>query len=213
VFDEQARRDLRSRGRRRSFERGEMILIEGDSTDAVVLIEDGHVKVWATTESGDEVLLAVRGPGEMIGELSALDGMPRSACAQAMEDVTVTSVPSSAFESFLLENPPVLLMIARDLAGRLRDADTTRVALSAYSVDVRVAYRLLDIADRHGSVVDAGIRIDLPLSQEELAKWTGASREAVSRVLQSLRDQGVIETRRRQITVRDRVALERRTIV
>jgi CRP-like cAMP-binding protein len=98
------------------------------------------------------------------------------------------------------------------LSSRLRDADEKRIEFSAYDSVGRVARRLVEMAARFGDPQDQGLRITLPLSQEELAGWTGSSREAVSKALQSLRSKGLIETERRAVTILDLPRLASRAL-
>jgi len=108
------------------------------------------------------------------------------------------------FEAFLDCNPRVALVILRVVIARLRVADRQQVEFAAYQTVTRVARRLVELAQRYGE--EAGgdaIRITLPISQEELAGWAGASREAITKALHDLRAIGLIETRRRHITVLD----------
>jgi CRP/FNR family cyclic AMP-dependent transcriptional regulator len=96
------------------------------------------------------------------------------------------------------------------LAERLRDADRKRIEFGTADILSRVAGRLVELAERFGEPAGDGIRITAPLTQEELAGWTGASREAVSRALRALRGRGWIQTARRSVVIRDLDALRRR---
>jgi CRP-like cAMP-binding protein len=167
------------------------------------------VKVSYLTTSGREVVLAFRGPGELVGEQSALDGQPRSATIAAVEPVEALVLTHGAFVAFLAEHPSASLALLRMLSRRLRESDAKRIELSTYLTIGRVASRLLELSDRFGREQDGGsIRIALPLTQEELAGSTGSSLESVGRALQTMRTLKCIETRRREIRVLDRQALE-----
>jgi CRP/FNR family transcriptional regulator, cyclic AMP receptor protein len=96
------------------------------------------------------------------------------------------------------------------VAGRLRYADSQQTQFATHDVVGRVAQRLVELGERFGAADGGRIEIALPLSQEELAAWTGSSREAVSKALQLLRSLHVVETGRRHITVLDPEALRRR---
>ncbi len=146
----------------------------------------------------------------MIGDMSVLDGEPRSASAYALEDVHVLVLNADDFVSFLERHPKAALALLRMQNARLREADQKRIEYSAHDSVGRVASRLVELAVRYGESSDGGIRITAPLTQEELAGWTGASREAVSKALQTLRARGWIETHRRGITVLNLDALRRR---
>jgi CRP/FNR family transcriptional regulator, cyclic AMP receptor protein len=212
ILDASAREALLANKRKRRFNRGNALLTAGTVSDSVIVIVQGRVKLSFFTDDGTEVVLAIRGPGELVGELTALDGRPHSATATAMEPVEAVMVPRSDFDAFLLEQPSAALVLLRMMSGRLRDADEKRVEFAAYDSVGRVARRLVEMADRFGDPQAEGVLITLPLSQEELAGWTGSSREAVSKALQVLRRNGFIETKRRAVTILDLPGLTRRAI-
>lgn len=201
---------LSARATKRRFATGAFLFHEGDPSDRLVLIRTGRVKVSYLTTDGREVVLAVRGAGDLLGELSAIDGEPRSASASALEQVEALLIPAQAFLDFVKEHPAVAVALLKLLSRRLRDADRKRIEFAAYDSVGRVARRLVELADRFGEGSDDGLRITLPLSQQELAGWVGASREAVSKALHVLRARGFIETARRGITVLDLEALRKR---
>jgi len=198
---------LRSRGTRRRYTTGAMLFHEGERSDYVMAVLSGRVKISYFTADGKEVVLGVRGAGDLLGELSAIDGETRSATASAMEPVEAVVLRAEEFTDFLGSYPRVALLLLRTVSRKLRDADRKRIEFSAHDSIGRVAKRLIELAERYGEHTADGIVIKLALSQQELAGWTGSSREAVSKALQSLRARGWIETRRRQIVVRDIDAL------
>lgn len=198
-----------SLGRPRRYRKGAVLFAEGDRADRVIVLRSGRVKVTRATESGREVVLGVRGPGEMLGELSALDGGSCSATATALEPVEASVIPASSFRAYLAEEPAMAYHLLEVVVHRLREADRARVEFGAFDTVGRVASRLSELARRYGSPVDGGLEIALALSQDELAGWVGASREAVAKALRQLRAAGCIETGRRRIVVRDLDALER----
>jgi CRP-like cAMP-binding protein len=209
-LEEQEVASLKEAGRSRVYRRGATLLNEGDTSDRVIIVTSGRVKVSYFTEDGREVMLAVRGPGDLLGELSAFDGEPHSATADAMEEVGTLTLSRSAFAEWLKQNPRVALLLLELLTRRLRDADLKRVEFTAYDTVGRVARRLVELSERFGEDTEDGVRISLPLSQEELASWTGCSREAASKALQALRKRGLVETRRRAVIVLDPEGLARR---
>jgi CRP-like cAMP-binding protein len=201
--------DLRSRAVSRQFARGATIMHQGESPGRVIIIERGRAKVSAITEDGTEVVLAFRGPGDLLGELSALGGEQRLATVRALEELDALAISAGEFDSFLETHPRAALVILKVVIARLRDADQQQVEFAAYHTLGRVARRLLELAERFGEPSNGGVLITLPISQEELASWAGASREATSKALRDLRDLGTVETRRRNITVRDIEALRK----
>jgi CRP/FNR family cyclic AMP-dependent transcriptional regulator len=201
---------LRSRGVARTFARGAALFHERQAPDRVLVVTSGCVKLSSITEEGKEVLLALRGEGDLLGELGAFDGEPRSATAVALETVEAVVLPIPDFRAFLEEHPRVALHIIEMISKRLRDADRKRLEFAAQDSMSRVAARIVELSERFGTPQDGGIQIDLPISQEELAGWTGCSRDSVVKALQAMRGLGWIETQRRQITVIDTDALRRR---
>ncbi|MBO3750475.1 Crp/Fnr family transcriptional regulator [Streptosporangiaceae bacterium NEAU-GS5] len=200
--------DLREAGRPRRWERGATVMGEGDTSDWVLVLTSGRVKVSSHTASGTEVVLAVRGPGALVGDMSALDGHPRSATVTALEPIEGLVVHD--FAGYLRGHGRVAVLLMQLIVSRLRDADRKRVEYGAFDTTGRVATRLVELAERFGEPTNGGVRVMLPLSQDELAGWTGASREAVSKALRSLRDRGLIETGRRRVIIYDLEGLRKR---
>jgi CRP-like cAMP-binding protein len=204
--------DLRALGRSRTFPIGARLFSEREPGDAVLVLLSGRVKLSSTTDNGREALLGIREPGELIGEMSAIDGAPRSATATALEPVEVLALSGDAFLAYLQRTPDVALVLVRMLNRRLRDADRKRTEFLAQDTVGRVCSRLVELAERFGEVGDDGTHIDVAITQEDLAGWTGSSREAVIRALRTLRELGWIQTRRRGVTLLNVEMLRRRAV-
>lgn len=203
----QEHRAFLRRGRRRRYRGGAVLFREGEQSEGVLAVVSGRVKVSYFTDEGREIVLAVRGTGELLGELSTIDGEPRSATGTALGPVEALAVSAEAFTEFLQVYPRVGLVLLRTLSRRLREATRRRIEYGSLHTTARVAARLVDLADQYGETSGDRVRILLPLTQEELAGWVGASREAVSKALRALRERGWIETHRRGVTVLNRNAL------
>ena len=141
---------LRALGRTRRFAVGAPLFHEREPGEAVLVLTAGRVKLSCVTEGGREALLGIREPGDLIGEMSALDGGPRSATATALEPVEVIAVSREAFTGFLERTPGVALVLARMIARRLRDADRKRIEYLAQDTVGRVCSRLVELSDRFG---------------------------------------------------------------
>jgi CRP/FNR family transcriptional regulator, cyclic AMP receptor protein len=187
----------------RTFPRGRVPFYAGESADRVLILRTGWVKVHAVTGDGHEVVLAFRGPGDLIGELAALDDAPRSATISAEQDVEALTLSHQAFRGFLASRPAVALALLQLLGRRLRDADAKRIEFLGSTTIQRVAARLLEFADRFGRTAGDAGGILLPLTQEDLAGAAYASLESVGRALKSMRTVGCIETARREIRIVD----------
>jgi CRP-like cAMP-binding protein len=190
--------------------RGHAIISEGQVADSVLLVTTGTVKITSVTSGGEEVVLGFRGPGELLGEQAVLDGSPRSATVVAVEPLEYLSAPASDFRSYLVAYPRVSQLLISMLSRRLREAGRAQVEYAAADTVGRVSARLLELAEHYGEAADGGVRVSLPLTQQELAGWAGASLEATARALRQLRELGWIETARREMVIRDPAALRRR---
>lgn len=200
---------LRAAGRVRSYAAGAPLMYPGQVGDVVVVLLEGAVKVVAVGPDGREALLGLRGPGEVIGELAVLDGRPRSGGVYAIADVEALVLRADAFRALLREQPALTERLVLVLAARLRDADAKR-GEHARDTAARVASRLAELAERFGAPDGDDIRVELPITQAELAAWAGASVESVARALATLREAGWISTARRTVLVHDAAALAAR---
>jgi CRP-like cAMP-binding protein len=209
-LDAADRRELEQRGGRRRFKPGSTLMHEGGPGAEVILLLSGRVKASVTNADGREVVLGFQGPGELVGELAVIDDRARSSTVEALEEVEALAVSAPDFRA-LLDRPGFSKLLLRSLAERFRDADRRRIEFASAQTLGRVAARLIELADRHGEPDRDAIVITLPISQEELAGWTGASREAVAKALATLRNLGAIRTDRRRITILDPQALKRQS--
>ncbi len=207
---------LRDAGEVRSYETGGALCREGEQSEWVGVVLTGRLTVC----SGDSrAVLAVLGPGELVGELSAFDHRPRSATVLADGPVDVLVIAGARFRGIVGEQPRLAVLLLDMLTRRLRDADRKRVEFGAHDTVGRVARRLSELAELRGeTVVPAGgigpedpVPITLPLSRVELEGWTGASHDAVSRALGTLRRRKLVRTERHSIVVLDPEGLRRLT--
>jgi CRP/FNR family transcriptional regulator, cyclic AMP receptor protein len=202
--------DLRTRARYRRFARGATIVYEGEIPRRVVVLVSGRVKVSDFSPDGREIILGACGPGDLIGDVSAIDGRPCSATVTALEPVEAMVIEAADFTAFLDDHPPVLRVLLRSVVQKLRDSDRKRVEFGIYDTEGRVARRLVELAGEYGHELSGRVSITLSLTQHELAGWTCSSREAVSKALGNLRACGWVETDRRRVTILNLDALRRR---
>jgi CRP-like cAMP-binding protein len=200
--------ELRSIGRPRRYKRGQRVVREGERLGAVVVLHDGLVKVVASSYDGDEHILALRGPGEVIGDLSVISDSTAMATVEVLEDVEATMVAAGAYLEFLQSHPDFMLGQLRRVIEVLRQSDSKRLELATMDLTARVARGLLESATAGRSAAPGADDHGVPVSQEELAHLCGASREAVARVLRTFRDRGWVRTERRRVVVVDREGLE-----
>jgi CRP-like cAMP-binding protein len=199
--------DLTRRGRRRRWRKGAALFTQGEPSRSVTALLSGTVKVSALTDDGGEILLGIRGPGTLVGELEAADGGPRPATIVALEAVDGLMISHEEFSAFLASHREAVWLLVGALCERTRDAERKLVDIGSQNIARRLAQKLVELADRYGEQSDRGVRISLALTQDDLASWIGASREAVSKALRSLRMRGWIETGRRTVLILDVAAL------
>jgi CRP/FNR family cyclic AMP-dependent transcriptional regulator len=206
-LDDSTRRAFGELGVARRHRRGATVLYEGDTGDGVLFVVEGRLKVLATTADGRELVLGLRGPGELLGELTAIaqDGRPRYATVVALDDLHVRVITGDEFRAFLLRHPTSAIGLLTMLVERLREADRQRVEFGSLDVAHRVARLLVDLAESGSGTSDAdgGTDIGIRLTQEELAGMVSASRESLARALGAIRKQDLIRTGRRSIVVLD----------
>ncbi len=201
---------LTSVAKRRAFRAGEVIFHREDPGQVLYIIKDGKVKICIISPDGQEISLAVLGKGEYFGEFALLDGLPRSTDAVALEKVECYTLQRSDFQNAILKNPKIAILVLEALTKRLRNTDQMVEDLIFLDVYGRVAKKLLELADTHGVKVDNGIRIDVRLTQQELASMVGASRESVNKVLGYFTDKDFISTDKHRITLHRITDLKRR---
>ena len=197
-------------GRRQRLRVGTTLFTEGDASSRVVLLLAGRVKVSTLSDEGQETVLAFRGAGDVLGELAAIDGEDHMATVTVVEEGEALVVPAASFLAVLEAEPGLAVALLRSVIGRLRNADRLRAEFIALDVTGRVAQRLIELAASFGTPVEGGTKIDLPLSQRELAGWVGASREAVNKALAQLEDRDLVLRDHGALIVRDVEGLRRR---
>jgi CRP/FNR family cyclic AMP-dependent transcriptional regulator len=211
LLSEEDRAELERIGHRRHADRPDVLLARGDSADCVLVLEAGRVKVTVPTAAGADAVLTFRGPGALLGEQALVDQRPRGANVVAIEPVELLVIPASTFRGYLARHPNVALAMLAMLSTRLRDSDRRLAEFASADTLGRVAARLVELCDAHGDA-DAGgsVRITLPITQEDLAGWTGSSLESTAKALRALRSLGWITTGRRALEVHDLEALRNR---
>ncbi|MEV6513893.1 Crp/Fnr family transcriptional regulator [Streptomyces sp. NPDC051642] len=196
------RQELEALGVKVQFPANHVIFWEGQPSRSILIIQKGNVSVMQTAQDGSEVLLAVRGPGELMGDEGALIGEPRSATIKAVSEVVGLDVTADDLLEFV-DRHHLWPQMYRNAIQRRRESDDERASLTRLDVTHRFARMLLDLATEAGTEVNGHWEIEVALSQQELASRIGASREAVAAVLRKLREQGLIATGRQKMTVLD----------
>jgi CRP/FNR family cyclic AMP-dependent transcriptional regulator len=200
--------ELLAGGRQRTFRPAERLLREGGTDTHMFLLLRGFVKITAVLD-GTETLLAIRVPGDFLGEVGAISGRPRIATVTACGRVLTVVRTQPAVQAFLHNNPDAAAKMTAAVSQRLHWANLRRADFFTYSVELRLARVLLALSGTCGRRTDAGILIDVQLTQAELASMIGAGEATVQKAIRSLRERGVIHTGYRRITIVDAAELRR----
>jgi CRP/FNR family transcriptional regulator/CRP/FNR family cyclic AMP-dependent transcriptional regulator len=195
----------------RRFRKGDIIFQREDAGQALFIVENGSVRVYFPSPQGNDLTLAVFGPGDFFGEMSLLDGSPRSASASASADTVLLTLERSDFIAVLTSRPAAALSVLEVVSRRLRDANEMASDLAFLDVGGRLARKLLDLAGSHGKRTPNGTLLDLPLTQEELANMIGVTRESVNRNLGEFRRLGLVGNQGRKFVILDPVGLRLRS--
>jgi CRP-like cAMP-binding protein len=175
-----------------SFAQDTIIFLEGDPADRLWVVQSGQVKIVKHTSDGQENLLEVITPGEMFGGAGILFPI-HPATAVAMTDTLTLSLEREAYLHLIRQHPDIALRIIALLGDRLQAAMKMR-AISTERVDVRLANILLKLGDKVGERMGEGIRINLPLSRQDLADMTGTTIETAIRIMSKFRKEGLVHT-------------------
>lgn len=182
----------------RVYEKGDVILRQGELADSLFIIASGQVKVYMS-EGDREVILKTLSAGDFFGEIAMLDQEPRSASVAALERCHLQTLSYRAFQRTMEGSADIAKRVLETLAKRLRDADRKISTLALMNISARVSRTLLELA-----IVSNGRKVvGEPFTQKDLAGMVGASREMVNRTLHDLMQQGYIEIQRKSITILD----------
>lgn len=200
---------LAAMGRGKSYANGEQLLRQGDESTHVVVLLTGVVKVIAESSNGKRSFLAVRIAGDMLGELAATDGQPRTATVESCGNVQCRRIPAVDWQNFLQRHRQVADAVNRILTQRFRVETERRVEFMEHPAPVRIARVLRAFERSYGRDGTLGRELIFQLSQSELAAAADCAEASVRSTLRAMREQGVVETRYRRLILRNPLALDR----
>ncbi len=171
---------------------GEVIFHKGDPGISMMSIVEGRVKISVASPEGKEAVLAVLGPGEVLGEMAIIEDKDRSADATALDACELLVLQKRDFIPFLERNPTISIRLLRILCERLRRTSALVEDRTFLSLPARLAKTLLDLADSAGSETAEGTRVDFNMSQKNFGGLMGASRESVNKQLHAWQSEGLL---------------------
>lgn len=191
---------------RRSVGKGQVVFSQGDPGDALFAIASGRVRISATASSGQEVFLSIMEPGDTFGEIAVMDDLTRTAAATALEETTLLVIKREDFLELLEQEPKLALHLLRLLCARLRWTSEIVEDSAFLNPPARLAKRLLVLTTLHGRPTDNDALM-LSISQAELARFLGYSRQIVNHYLRDWQEAGWVQLQRGRITILDTQAL------
>ncbi len=198
---------LAARTVRKLFSAGELLFSEGEPCHGLHIIARGKIRIFKTSASGREQVLAVNAPGESVAELPVFDGGPYPASAMALEETEIAFISRRDFHAYCTEHPEVSLKVLSVVGSRLRRLVAIIEELSFTTIRQRLVSTLVRLADTEGQKTERGIEFLLPGTHQELAHQLGTVRELVSRNLMRLQAEGLLDVEARQIVIKDRKGL------
>lgn len=202
--------DLARLLREQKVKKGDVLFRKKSEGNALYFIREGAIKIVLPSRMGDERIVTIFSAGDFFGEMSLLDGMPRSADAVAVKSSKVLILNRSDFLRFLKKNDSAMEKILSTLSIRLRKTDELLEDTTFLNIPARFAKKLLEIGETFGQRDGEALTINLKLSQQELADMVGATRESINKELRVLREKGLVTTTDKDIHIHDVERLRRR---
>ena len=209
-FDPAALKTLAPLLVKRTYGKGQILFHQGDPGDSLFVLATGLVKVNVTSPKGDEMLLVTLTPPATFGELSLIDGNPRSASVEVVEPATVLIVGADVWARLMRENLTFRNAVQRSLVTMVRRLTDQASDFAFLDLHGRVAKMIVRFADERGTASNGDVLLDLHLTQSDIANMVGGSRQSVNQILRSLEDRGYLELERQAIVVKQLEALRRR---
>lgn len=188
---------------------GEAVFEQGQAASAFHLLLHGRLKVTQVTRDGQQIIVRVVHPGDLFGFTRALGRPDYPGTATAAVDSLVASWPSESWDGFVADNPHLAMNAIRTIGQRLDEAHTRIREMSTEEVERRVAHAVLRLIEQAGKPVEAGTRVDFPISRRDIAEMTGTTLHTVSRILSAWESRGLVEGGRQKLVVCDAPALRR----
>ena len=192
-----------------SLKSREELFHKGDQGAQVYVVIRGKLKVLTTSESGDDVVFSILGPGEVFGEVALLGGTPRTATVTAIDPCELLIIDRRDFLSFLRGHPDVAINLLEVLAQRMKRVSEFVEDTLFLNLPLRLAKKLVSLSQAYGQPHAQGLRLDLKLSQEEWGDLVGTTRESINKQLRAWTEEGLITIDRGYIIINDRRGLEK----
>lgn len=183
--------------------KNDAVFQQGEPAREVFVLLHGHVRATKTTPTGQQVVVRYVSPGEVFGVAVAIGLTHYPATATAVDDSVVLVWASATWPKLVAQYPALATNTLQTVGDRLQESHTRVIEMSTEQVERRIAHALLRLVQQSGRKVERGVEIDFPISRQDVAEMTGTTLHTVSRTLSAWEQQGLVESSRQRITVRD----------
>lgn len=177
----------------KSYKKGDILCREGEKSDSLFIINEGKVKLSKLTKEGKEQIVHIFTSGDFFGELNLFSSDERyNFDVYAISDVKICTLSKEDMNKIILSNPEISLKLLEVITKRLTQTENLAQKLATNDAEIRIAYMLLEFAEKYGAATEDGLQINLPINREEMANYTGVTRETISRKLSNFDELGII---------------------
>ena len=205
---EQELDELATYAKSRKFASRKAVFQQNDTGTQMFIIASGRVTLLSESDEGKELAFGILGPGDIFGEIALLDGGTRTCAVKTLEPTILLVIERRDFLPFLEKHPKVAVTLLSTLASRLRKTDELFGDTYFRNLPSRLAKRFLGLAESYGRETDVGVEIGVKLSQGDISKLAGATRESINRQMKAWEEEGLIELKQGYITLREKKKLE-----
>ncbi|CAL8979863.1 cyclic nucleotide-binding domain-containing protein [Rhodoplanes serenus] len=185
------------------FPKGATVFQQDTDAHSFFVLLHGRLRVFKLTPNGQQVVVRFVAPGEVFGVAAAIGRTTYPGTAAAVVDSVALQWPSASWSRLVAAHPALALNTLHTVGGRIQEMHTRVVEMSTEQVERRVAHALLRLAHQAGRKVETGVRIDFPISRQDIAEMTGTTLHTVSRIISAWEERGLVESGRQKITVRE----------
>lgn len=188
---------------KRTFPKRQYVFMEGEPREAVYFIEEGTVKIFKVDEEGNEQVINILQKGEMFPHIGFFDTTPYPATAEVMERTVLFLIRIEDFDNLLMEQPAIAVKVMKIMGQKIRMLQQRVQELISQDIRHRIARTLFRLSQEVGKKVPDGIRIEMPITNRDLANMVGSSRETINRILGQMKKEHILETDRHGILIYD----------